>query len=85
MLAAVVASYQGKSDVLFWLWFVAKAVLYIGLTLLIIPRLTRWFLRRYSDAVMQFIFVMAMLFLCAALASSSDWKVSSAPSLPVWS
>ena len=67
MLAAVVASYQGKSDVLFWLWFIGKAVLYIGLTLLIIPRLTRWFLRRYSDAVMQFIFVLAVLFLCAAL------------------
>lgn len=67
MLAAVVASYQGKSDVLFWLWFIVKAVVYIGLTLLIIPRLTRWFLRRYSDAVMQFTFVLAVLFLCAAL------------------
>ncbi len=33
----------------------------------LIPRLTRWFLRRYSDSVMQFIFVMAMLFMSAAL------------------
>ena len=33
----------------------------------LIPRLTRWFLRRYSDAVMQFIFVMAILFMSAAL------------------
>jgi Kef-type K+ transport system membrane component KefB len=67
VLAAVVASYQGKSDVLFWLWFIGKAAVYVGLTLFIIPRLTRWFLRSYSDAVMQFIFVMAVLFLCAAL------------------
>ena len=35
-----------------------------------IPRLTRWFLRRYSDAVMQFIFVMAILFLSAAVSSA---------------
>ncbi len=67
MLAAVVTSFQGKSDVLFWLWFIVRAALYIGLTLLTVPRLTRWFLRRYSDAVMQFIFVLAVLFLCAAL------------------
>ena len=33
-------------------------------------RLTRWFLRRYSDAVMQFIFVMSMLFMSAALSET---------------
>lgn len=48
VLAAVVASYQGKSDIFFWLWFIAKAVIYVGLTLLLVPRLTRWFLRRYE-------------------------------------
>lgn len=37
VLAAVVASYQGKSDVLFWLWFIGKAAVYVGLTLFIIP------------------------------------------------
>ena len=34
------------------------------------PRLTRWFLRRYSDAVMQFILCMAILFLSAAVSSA---------------
>ncbi len=68
VLAALVASNEGKNDVLFWLWFVVKLALYTGGVLLTIPRLTRWFLRRYSDAVMQFIFVMAVLFLLAALA-----------------
>lgn len=67
VLAALVASNEGKSDVLFWLWFVGKLAIYVVGILLTIPRLTRWFLRRYSDAVMQFIFVMAVLFLCAAL------------------
>ena len=52
---------------LFWLLFVAKLGAYIGLMLWLIPRLSRYFLRRYSDAVMQFIFVLAVMFLNAAL------------------
>ena len=52
---------------LFWLLFVVKLGAYIGLMLWLIPHLTRYFLRRYSDAVMQFIFVLAVMFLNAAL------------------
>ena len=70
VLAALVASHNGQTGVLFWLWFVAKYVIYCGGLTLLIPKLTRWFLRRYSDAVMQFIFVMAMLFMSAVLSES---------------
>lgn len=70
VLAALVASHNGQTGVLFWLWFVAKFVIYCGGLAIIIPKLTRWFLRRYSDAVMQFIFVMAMLFMSAVLSES---------------
>ena len=70
MLAAVVASYGGETGVLFWLWFAGKFVLYCAALALVIPRLTRWFLRRYSDAVMQFIFVMSMLFMSAAFSEA---------------
>ena len=52
---------------LFWLLFVVKLGGYIGLMLWLIPRLTRYFLRRFSDAVMQFIFVLAVMFLNASL------------------
>lgn len=67
-LAAVVASHDGTGDALFWAVFVAKFAVYCTALIWLVPRLTRWFLRRYSDAVMQFIFVMAVLFLSAALA-----------------
>ena len=70
VLAALVASHNGQTGVLFWLWFVAKFVIYCGGLALLIPKLTRWFLRRYSDAVMQFIFVMSMLFMSAVLSES---------------
>ena len=67
MLAALVAANNGDTGISFWLLFIGKFVGYCAAMALIIPRLARWFLRRYSDAVMQFIFVMAMLFMSAAL------------------
>ena len=68
VLATLVASASGSATAGFWLLFIGKALLYVAIMLTIVPRITRWFLRRYSDAVMQFIFVMAILFLSAALA-----------------
>lgn len=66
MLAALAASYGEDVGVGFWLLFLAKFVCYCGVSVWLIPKLTRFFLRRYSDAVMQFIFVLAILFLSAA-------------------
>lgn len=70
ILSAIENAHAGNSDFMFWAWFVAKILIYCGVLSLIVPRLTRCFLRRYSDAVMQFIFVMAMLFMSAALAEA---------------
>ena len=60
-------SATGASSGLFWLLFILKIALFCFGSFLIIPRLTRYFLRRYSDAVMQFIFVLSVMFLSAAL------------------
>ena len=66
--AATGAAGGGEAPgVLFWLVFVIKFIGYCALLLYMLPRLTRWFLRRYSDSVMQFIFVLSMMFLSAAL------------------
>ena len=80
MLAALVQSFSsagqhsaavGSSIVVQWLWaallFLLKLVGYVAGSLLLIPRLTRFFLRRYSDSVMQYIFVLSVMFLSAAL------------------
>lgn len=66
-LAGIVASFNEHDGAMFWVLFTVKFGLYITAMLMLIPRMARWFLRRYSDAVMQFIFVMAMLFMSAAL------------------
>ena len=70
VMASIVNSFQGEAGIGFWVLFVVKFFVYsIGL-ILVIPRLTRWFLRRYSDAVMQFIFILAVVFLSAALSDA---------------
>ena len=58
---------NGDSSVLVFLTFLLKLVVFIGGSIWVIPRLARYFLRRYSDAVMQYIFVLAVMFLSAAL------------------
>ena len=67
IMAMIVNSFQGGSGGAFWVWFLLKLALYIGGLIWLIPRITRWFLRRYADAVMQFIFVLGVLFFSAAL------------------
>ena len=70
ILAGLVASFSKHDGLLFWVFFIVKFSAYCGAMIILLPRLTRWFLRRYSDAVMQFIFVMAMLFMSAALSQT---------------
>ena len=70
VMASIVNSFHGGSGIGFWLLFVVKFAVYCAGLILIIPRLTRWFLRRYSDAVMQFIFILATVFLSAVLSDA---------------
>lgn len=69
MLAGLAGLFSDESGLTFWLLFVLKFTAFCVGSVLIIPRLTRYFLRRYSDAVMQYIFVMAIMFLSAALSA----------------
>ena len=70
VMASIVNSFQGGAGIGFWVLFVVKFFVYSTGLILVIPRLTRWFLRRYSDAVMQFIFILAVVFLSAALSDA---------------
>lgn len=67
VLAVVSGMYKGESSGLFWIWLVIKVILLGMLIVFFFPRIGRWFFRRYDDNVMQFIFVLAMVFLGAGL------------------
>ena len=69
MLAGLVGTFSPDSGWLFWLLFVLKFAAFCAGSIFVIPRLARYFLRRYSDAVMQYIFVISVMFLSAALSA----------------
>ena len=58
------------ANILFWLIFLAKLAVFMTASVFFIPKLARYFLRRYSDAVMQYIFVMSIMFLSAVFSSA---------------
>ena len=68
VLAFVIGSLKPDTSFLTWLVFGLKCAVYVAAVLLIFPRLGRWFLRRYDDSVMQYIFILALVFLSASFA-----------------
>ncbi len=67
VLAVISGLFRGESDDLFWLWLVIKFILVGVLITYSFPRIGRWFFRKYNNGVIQFIFVLALVFLGAAL------------------
>ena len=70
ILAALAASFGEEVGIGFWLLFLLKFALFCAGCVWVIPRLSRYFLRRYSDAIMQFIYVLSVMFLSAALSEA---------------
>ncbi|ADO83787.1 cation:proton antiporter [Ilyobacter polytropus] len=69
VMIVVIASNQGNLGVYFWIKLFSLSTLYVALTGLYLPRLTRWFFRNYSSesGVEEYVFVIAVLFILAHL------------------
>ncbi len=67
VLAVIAGMYKGEDSDMFVVWMVLKVIVLSALIMLAFPRIGRWFFRRYSDQVVQYIFVLALMFLGAAL------------------
>ena len=68
VLALVIDGQNPDTSWLTWLFFGLKCVSYIAFVIFVFPRIGRWFMRRYDDSVMQYIFVLLLVFLSASLA-----------------
>ena len=68
ILAGVSGLYRGELDSGSWILFVVKCIAYCAFVFLVFPKFARWFFREYEDNVMQYIFVLSLVFLSAALA-----------------
>lgn len=69
-LAAFAASWKGETSATFWALFALKVAAFCVGVAWVLPRVTRWFFNRYDDAVMLFAYVLAMLFLSAAVSDA---------------
>ena len=69
ILAVISGMYKGTVDGLYWISLVVKVTLLSLAIVFLVPVAGRWFFRKYDDAVMQFIFVLALVFLGGGLMS----------------
>ena len=67
VLAVVAGTFTGEASVWFVLLMLVKLLLIVGIIIWFFPRVARHFFRKYNDSVIQYIFVLAMLFLGAGL------------------
>lgn len=67
VLAVVAALFSGETDGWFFFLLVVKMLAIVAVIVYLFPRIARYFFRRYNDGIIQYIFVMGMLFLGAGL------------------
>ena len=69
VLAGLAATFEEGGGLTLWMLPV-KCALYLAGLLLVYPRLIRWFFRTFSDDVLQYIFVLMLVFLSAAVSQA---------------
>ena len=67
VLAVVAGVHSGDAGGGYWLLLVGKIIVIGAVIILLFPYIARWFFRRYDEVVTQYIFVLALVFLAAAL------------------
>ncbi len=67
-LSAVVGLARGEVDSAFWINLAISVVIFAAIVIVLFPIIARYFLKRVSDGLSQFIFVLFMVFLGAVLA-----------------
>ncbi|NDV64181.1 cation:proton antiporter [Bacteroides sp. 224] len=67
VLAVISGMNKGEVNEWFWVWLAIKVIGVCFLIIFFFPRIGRWFFRHYEDNIMQFIFVLVMVFLGGAI------------------
>ncbi len=74
VLALISGMYNGSANAAYWIKMALKVTL-IGLIIIFVfPKIGRVFFRKYDDAVMQFVFVLALVFLGGGLISMAGME-----------
>lgn len=68
VLAVIAGASKGELNQEFWIRLSVSVSIFAALVLVGFPYLARWFFKKFEDAVSQYIFTLAMVFLAAFLA-----------------
>ncbi len=68
ILAVIVASTKGELNTAFWSQLGISLIIFVTIIIFLFPIVARWFFKKYNDKILQYIFVLAMVFLGAFLA-----------------
>lgn len=71
ILAAIVAIHNNNVGTLYWVKFGISALICGLIIFVVLPKIARYFLRRFSDSVAQYIFVLAVVFLASLLSDAA--------------
>ena len=72
LLAVIAGQYRGANDTWYWILFAVKCILYFVSIIVVYPIIIRAFFKRYTERVIQYIFVLVMVFFSAAMAELCD-------------
>ncbi len=67
VLAIIVALTGGELNTAFWVRLSVSYLIFLAVIIFLFPVVSRWFFKRYSDSISQYIFVLTMVFLGAVL------------------
>lgn len=63
VLAIIVALTGGELNTIFWIKLIVSYLAFSAVIIFLFPIVARWFLKRYSDNISQYIFVLVLVFL----------------------
>ncbi len=67
VLAMVDGMFQGGNSASYWILLAVKVTIITLLICWLLPRIARWFFRKYDDSVSHYVFVLAVLFMGGGL------------------
>lgn len=67
VLAVVGGTFKENVTGYYWVWLVVKVIVLALIIVYVFPRLGRWFFRRYDESVVQYVFVLCLVFLGAGM------------------
>lgn len=70
VVAGISGYYNAGGGSIFWLWLIVKCAAFCAGVWWLYPKLIRLFFRHFADNVMQFVFVLALVFLSAGLSKA---------------